>query len=315
MKKRCFPAALLALLLLLPGCTAEDRERTRENDRISALAQRDAARLALEYVEEKYGFEAAVLGYDVDGSDVFMAYRAYPLVTVALTDGEKEFLVYLGLEAPEVRWDNYQRGEVAACLESWLLDGLALGEPCAADLIFRAAEDPSPGQAHINGFLELLFRPQRDGLVFQVVVQRGVDFLSGHDIISFVKWSDICQGRTKGPGAAEDAPAVRLAACLPRRGVALDSGSGAARRMLHDAGMSETVDRDISRPWLGDDPLPLIGLIPTQQCGAACRPAGQGRPRLLEAPLDKNHAPGYAVPAVPLAVFGPVAPCGAFLGA
>ena len=57
MKKRCFPAALLALLLLLPGCTAEDRERTRENDRISALAQRDAARLALEYVEEKYGFE------------------------------------------------------------------------------------------------------------------------------------------------------------------------------------------------------------------------------------------------------------------
>ena len=44
MKKRCFPAALLALLLLLPGCTAEDRERTRENDRISALAQRDAAR-------------------------------------------------------------------------------------------------------------------------------------------------------------------------------------------------------------------------------------------------------------------------------
>ena len=151
MKKRCFPAALLALLLLLPGCTAEDRERTRENDRISALAQRDAARLALEYVEEKYGFEAAVLGYDVDGSDVFMAYRASPLVTVALTDGEKEFLVYLGLEAPEVRWDNYQRGEVAACLESWLLAGLALGEPCAADLIFRAAEDPSPGQAHING--------------------------------------------------------------------------------------------------------------------------------------------------------------------
>ena len=48
MKKRCFPAALLALLLLLPGCTAEDRERTRENDRISALAQRDAARLALD---------------------------------------------------------------------------------------------------------------------------------------------------------------------------------------------------------------------------------------------------------------------------
>ena len=59
MKKRCFPAALLALLLLLPGCTAEDRERTRENDRISALAQRDAARLALEYVCLLYTSDAA----------------------------------------------------------------------------------------------------------------------------------------------------------------------------------------------------------------------------------------------------------------
>lgn len=151
MRKKPVLAAVLALLLLLPGCTAEDRERIRENGRIYALAQRDAARLAVEYVEEKYGFEAAVLGYDVDGSDVFMAYRAHPLVTVALTDGEKEFLVYLGLKDAEVRWDNYQAEEVAACLEVHLLSQLGRTAPAVSRLTFRVKNDCAPGQIQIDG--------------------------------------------------------------------------------------------------------------------------------------------------------------------
>ena len=76
---------------------------------------------------------------------------------------------------------------------------------------------------------------------------------------------------------------------------------------LHDAGMSEGEDGDV--PGLGvlHDAIRPVLLVPVQQCGAAAGFVGQGRPRLMEAPLDEGHAPGLAVQAHPLAVLGPVA--------
>lgn len=81
-KRRNRITALLAVLLLLPlaACREGDLERIWNNERIYAQARRDAARLAEKYILEKYGTEAETLGYDVDGSDVFMAYRAAPVV-------------------------------------------------------------------------------------------------------------------------------------------------------------------------------------------------------------------------------------------
>lgn len=152
MKKLLFHFfALLLPLLLLTGCSPEGLERIAKNERIYALARQKAEKLAVAYIREKYGVEAAALGYDVDGSDIFMGYRAHPLVTVALTDGEREFLVYLALEDPELCWDNYQGEEVAALLEDYLLSRLGLEAPFASRLEFRAAGDPSPGQTQIDG--------------------------------------------------------------------------------------------------------------------------------------------------------------------
>lgn len=151
MKKHRILPLLTALLLLLPSCGWEGWERVADNQRIYARARREAKALAEAYIKEKYGLEVTALGYDVDGSDIFMAYRAHSLATVALTDGEGEFLVYLSLEDPDLRWDNYQREEVAACLTGHLHAALGLEAPYVTDLIFQAAGDPSPGQAQING--------------------------------------------------------------------------------------------------------------------------------------------------------------------
>lgn len=142
---------LLLSLVLLTGCSPDSLERIAANERIYAQARQKAEKLAILHIREKYGVEASALGYDVDGSDIFMAYRAHPLATVALTDGEREFLVYLALEDPALRWDNYQGEEVAACLEEYLLSQLGLEAPYASRLEFRSLGDPSPGQVQING--------------------------------------------------------------------------------------------------------------------------------------------------------------------
>ena len=154
MKRRNCIAALLAALLLLSltACREGDLERIWNNERIYAQARRDAARLAEEYILEKYGVEAETLGYDVDGSDVFMAYRASTMVYVALTDGEGTFCVYLSLKDESIRWDNYQRGEVARVLEDYLLDCLGVPVPYASELEFRLKRDRSSSStARING--------------------------------------------------------------------------------------------------------------------------------------------------------------------
>lgn len=154
MKYRRCAAALLAVLLLLPlaACREGDLERIRNNQRINDLARRNAARLAEQYILDKYGVRAEALGYDVDGSDVFMAYRAAPVVYVAMTDGEQTFCVYLSLENEDYRWDNYQREEVARVLEDYLLDCLGVPAPYASELEFRLERDRSAsGTARING--------------------------------------------------------------------------------------------------------------------------------------------------------------------
>lgn len=154
MKRRNCIAALLAVLLLLSlaACREGDLERIWNNERIYAQARRDAARLAEEYILEKYGVEAETLGYDVDGSDVFMAYRASTMVYVAMTDGEDTFCVYLSLKDESIRWDNYQRGKVARVLEDYLLDCLGVPAPYASELEFRLVRDRSSSStAWING--------------------------------------------------------------------------------------------------------------------------------------------------------------------
>lgn len=154
MKLRNCIAALLCALLLLPlaACREGDLERIWNNHRIEAQARRDAGRLAEEYIREKYGIKAEALGHDVDGSDVFMAYRASTMVYVALTDGKQIFCVYLSLVNESIRWDNYQRGEVAQVLEDYLLDCLGVPAPYASDLEFRLSRDrSSSGTARING--------------------------------------------------------------------------------------------------------------------------------------------------------------------
>ena len=154
MKRKGCLAVLLAALLLLPltGCREGDLERIINNQRIEAQAKRDAARLAERHILDKYGVEAQALGYDVDGSDVFMAYRASTMVYVALTDGEETFCVYLSLKDASIRWDNYQRKEVARVLEDYLLSCLGLDRPYTASLEFRLDRDRSGSStAWING--------------------------------------------------------------------------------------------------------------------------------------------------------------------
>ncbi|MCI8537635.1 MAG: hypothetical protein HFF18_03105 [Oscillospiraceae bacterium] len=130
MKKQLTGLTLCVLAILLLGSCREWRERMAENSRIYRLAEQHAETRAVAYIREKYGVEAAALGYDVQGSDVYMGgFYANAGVLVLMEQDGKQFFVYLNLDSESIFFDNFQSEEISAALETAVLERLALPMP------------------------------------------------------------------------------------------------------------------------------------------------------------------------------------------
>lgn len=130
MKKRLGGLILCVLAVLILGGCREWGERMEENRRVYRLAKQYAEERATAYIQEKYGVEAASLGYDVQGSDIFMkGFYANSGVLVLMEREGTQFFVYLDLDDESIFFDNYQSEEISAALEKTVLDRLHLPAP------------------------------------------------------------------------------------------------------------------------------------------------------------------------------------------
>lgn len=134
-------AGLLAMFLLT-GCSGERMETRREIDRIYEAAEQTAEDRAAAYIAQKYGIDASLQGYWVQGYNDFFAPSVNSNVVVFMECGDRKFCVGVDVDDETVFWDNYQSEEIEAVLQEYFTELYHLPQPYRADARFWLENAP-----------------------------------------------------------------------------------------------------------------------------------------------------------------------------
>lgn len=142
LRRKAAAIAVLALTLLLAGCSRERTETRREIERIQKAAEIVAEERAAAYILEKYGMKAIAEGHWVQAYNDFFAPYVSTNVIVFMEYRGSKFCVGIDVDDEAVLWDNYQREEIEEVFQDYFAELYKLPAPYRAKTEFRLENAP-----------------------------------------------------------------------------------------------------------------------------------------------------------------------------
>ncbi len=133
----------ISVLFLLAGCGKGYMDSRREIGRIYKAAEQFAESRASAYISEKYGIPAVPQGYWVQANYDLYSPNTNPNVVVFMVYADKKFCVGVHVDNETILWDNYQREEIEAALQEYLINLYSLPQPYTIKTGFRLNNIPN----------------------------------------------------------------------------------------------------------------------------------------------------------------------------
>lgn len=121
--------AFIIICVFLTGCSVADLFRSKENEEEAEKWREQAEKLAIEHIEQKYGFTPTVKKVQSNQDDspfINFNYTSESLITMSYADVVFEVVAYGTEETTDYVYDNYQVSEIYEDFSQYLIEYIGI---------------------------------------------------------------------------------------------------------------------------------------------------------------------------------------------